>query len=469
MNQENHSSDKGSTCESPHPPLRGGLGGLELKSPPVQEILGRPPRWIIRWGITVILFVIAGLFVGSYFFKYPDVIPATIEVTTDNLPVSLVARATGKLDTLFVVDNEIVEKEQYLAVIENPAKFEDVLLLQLKIKNYELKNFSNTEAQSYTEETSYGLTVLQSYGLPSAFQLGELQPFYYQFTKACEDYDYFIKADYYNQKINALQRQIALQQQLKQRTRKQCELSREQLSIQERLYASDSILYRQKAVSLVEYESSKNTFLQVQQAYQSSLSAIDNIQLTITQYEQNIFDLQQQSEEKKQTLLLALSGAYEALQSQINQWELQYTFKSAISGKISMSKQWQKSQHINAGEVFLSIVPEETAQITGKILLLAQGSGKVKTGQAVNVKFDGYPHMEFGMVKGKVKNISLVPITNQQGKFTMVEIEFPDNLTTNYGKTLDFSQEMSGTAEIITEDMRLIERFFNPIKSLMKR
>jgi HlyD family secretion protein len=77
--------------------------------------------------------------------------------------------------------------------------------------------------------------------------------------------------------------------------------------------------------------------------------------------------------------------------------------------------------------------------------------------------------MEFGMVKGKVKSISLVPITNQQGKFTMVEIEFPDNPTTNYGKVLDFSQEMSGAAEIITEDMRLIERFFNPIKALMRR
>ena len=134
-----------------------------------------------------------------------------------------------------------------------------------------------------------------------------------------------------------------------------------------------------------------------------------------------------------------------------------------------MTKQWQKNQHISVGEAFLNIVPEETAQITGKILLPAQGAGKVKTGQTVNIKFDGYPHMEFGMVRGKVKSISLVPITTPQGKFTMVEVEFPDNLTTNYGKTLDFSQEMSGTADIITEDMRLIERFFNPIRSLMKR
>ena len=39
----------------------------------------------------------------------------------------------------------------------------------------------------------------------------------------------------------------------------------------------------------------------------------------------------------------------------------------------------------------------------------------------------------------------------------------------HYGKTLDFSQEMSGSADIITEDLRLIERFFNPIKAVLKR
>ncbi|MCL2040897.1 MAG: HlyD family secretion protein [Bacteroidales bacterium] len=462
MNQINHSSDRSSTCESPHPPLRGGLGGLELKSPPVQEVLGRPPRWVIRWGITVIMVVIAVVFVGSYFFKYPDVVSATVEVTTENLPVTLVARATGKLDTLFVSDNEMVEKDRYLAVIENPADFGDVLVLK------EALIFFSTEtrrAQSFTEKMSYGLAVLRSYGLT----LGELQPHYHQFIKSCEDYDYFIQADYYNQKINALRRQIALQQQLQQRTRTQCDLSRQQLATQERLFASDSILYVRNAIALVEYETARSAFLQVQQAYQSTLSSIDNIALTIAQYEQNIFDLQQQSDEKEKELLSSLSGAYEALQSQINQWELQYVFKSAGAGKVSMTRPWQKNQHITAGEALLSIVPEGSAQITGKIMLPAQGAGKVKVGQAVNVKFDGYPYMEFGMVRGKVKNISLVPVATQQGKFTMVEVEFPDNLTTNYGKTLDFSQEMSGTAEIITEDLRLIERFFNPVKALIKR
>jgi len=34
---------------------------------------------------------------------------------------------------------------------------------------------------------------------------------------------------------------------------------------------------------------------------------------------------------------------------------------------------------------------------------------------------------------------------------------------------LRFSQEMAGTADIITDDVRLLERFLNPIKSIWKK
>lgn len=54
-----------------------------LRSEEVQEILGRPPRWIVRWGIVVICAVVAGLFVGSYFIKYPEVTAGLITITAE--------------------------------------------------------------------------------------------------------------------------------------------------------------------------------------------------------------------------------------------------------------------------------------------------------------------------------------------------------------------------------------------------
>ena len=37
---------------------------LNLRSEEVQEILGRPPKWIVRVGISIIFVVVAGLFVA---------------------------------------------------------------------------------------------------------------------------------------------------------------------------------------------------------------------------------------------------------------------------------------------------------------------------------------------------------------------------------------------------------------------
>lgn len=45
----------------------------------------------------------------------------------------------------------------------------------------------------------------------------------------------------------------------------------------------------------------------------------------------------------------------------------------------------------------------------------------------------------------------------------------PDSLMTNYGKRLDFMQEMPGTAEIVTGDLSLLDRILAPIKSALKR
>ena len=49
-----------------------------------------------------------------------------------------------------------------------------------------------------------------------------------------------------------------------------------------------------------------------------------------------------------------------------------------------------------------------------------------------------------------------------------VEIELKKALITNYNKSLPFSQEMTGSAEIITEDMRLLERLIGPVYALIK-
>jgi len=162
-------------------------------------------------------------------------------------------------------------------------------------------------------------------------------------------------------------------------------------------------------------------------------------------------------------------NAYEQLQTQIKTWEQNYLLISPIDGVVTFTKYWQHNQNIIAGEVLATVVPQHKTKIIGKIELPPRGAGKVKDGQFVNVKFDNYPYMEYGMIKVQIAHISLVPINKENQKNYILEVVFPDSLVTNYGKTLEFSQEMTGCAEIITEDLRLLDKFLNPIRAIIKR
>ena len=119
------------------PPPWEGAGGrleekIELRSEEFQEVLGAVPHWILRWGIIVLAIFTLILLIGSAIFKYPDIISAQVTLTGTKPPAAVVARSSGKLKELFVTDNQEVKTGEYLAVIDNPARTEDVLYL----KNY---------------------------------------------------------------------------------------------------------------------------------------------------------------------------------------------------------------------------------------------------------------------------------------------------------------------------------------------
>ena len=125
---------------------------------------------------------------------------------------------------------------------------------------------------------------------------------------------------------------------------------------------------------------------------------------------------------------------------------------------------------MKAGEVLVTVVPDDQIRVIGKILLPPHGAGKVQVGQAVNVKLDNYPYMEYGMLKASIRSISLVPVQHPDGtRVYSLEVAFPAPLVTTSRKQLSFTHEMTGTAEIITEDLRLLDRFWKPVKSLFVR
>lgn len=81
--------------------------------------------------------------------------------------------------------------------------------------------------------------------------------------------------------------------------------------------------------------------------------------------------------------------------------------------------------------------------------------------------------MEYGTIKGTVNSISLTtnPLKTPNGDVDtyLVNVDMPEELTTNYGSSLDFKFEIKGIGEIITKDRKFIERLFDNLKYVVKK
>ena len=152
------------------------------------------------------------------------------------------------------------------------------------------------------------------------------------------------------------------------------------------------------------------------------------------------------------------------LLASIHSWEMAYCLMAPAEGKVQLLLQEAPNQYLSSGNIFARIVPKEGESWMGRALLPLQRSGKVKVGQRVIVRFTNFPDQEFGIVNGRLSSVSLVPSEDNY----MIEIVVPDGLITNYGKSLPVFYEMKATAEIVTDDSRLIERFFLPLKKILK-
>ncbi|MBV8253010.1 MAG: hypothetical protein JO154_10425 [Chitinophaga sp.] len=56
----------------------------ELRSEPVQEIMGKMPSWIVRRGIFMMAILVAGLFIGAWSFSYPDLVMGRVRISTES-------------------------------------------------------------------------------------------------------------------------------------------------------------------------------------------------------------------------------------------------------------------------------------------------------------------------------------------------------------------------------------------------
>lgn len=418
-----------------------------LYSDSVKEIMGKPPRRILRWGTTIMLLVFVLFIFFAWLIRYPDTIPAPVEITTTNPPVTLISKITGHINSFFVKEREKVKAGQLVAVMETTASLHEIDLLK-----------QTTDTIEKPELFSYR-------SLPLFSELGELQVFYGTFLKNLSDLNNYELNDFYGSKITSLSAEINSIQEFISRLTVKEKLYSENQRLETKKYNRDSSLFAGNVIPESDLERSHQSLLRVNIELQQARLDHSTKSIELAEKRQLLQDYRITRIQEKEKLVSVLRESFLNLKAQINLWEHTYLLVSPFEGIVSFTKFWSANQSVVKDEPVVSIVPLETGSFLGRIDLKMQRSGKVKTGQAVNIKLSGYPYLDYGMVRGVVKSKSLVP----SGDVYIIEIELPQGLSTLYGKKLDFTQNMQGTAEIITENVRLLQKIVNPFRYMVSK
>lgn len=427
------------------------LSYLDDRSDEVQEILGKTPNWMIRWGTSSIFAIVIVLILGSALVEYNDVLSARIIITSKTPPAYIQANSNGKLNALFAQTGDHVSKGQPLAEIENPAIYEDVQQLREKLRDF-----------------SPRLTSLDSINVlfPTNLRLGNLNQAYYDFVVSYQKYVLNKTLNPRKKEIFSSEVQLRELRNLLSGQMQELQLFENELELSQQQYERNQQLYKKGVISKSEFETASRGYLTDKQQLENLKSSIQNTKVSIATLSGSKVQSTISDTELNYNYEQELKLSTESLKNAIRNWELSYLLVSPIDGELTMFDIRNKYQNVKVGEVVFTVVPQETDSLIGLVTLPIKNSGKVKKGQKLIVKLDNYPFQEWGSLGGEIVDISAVPKKGEASYSIAVRL---DSLVTSYDKQLQFKQEMEGNAEIITEELSVLQRVFYQLNKALSR
>jgi multidrug efflux pump subunit AcrA (membrane-fusion protein) len=404
----------------------------------------------LRWGtVLVFLFFIFSIILASIFL-FNEVIVGSVIITSRNPPVQILSKKTGKISSINYGSGDSIAEGAVLAIIENPASEKDIAYLRDKLP-----------------ATISKLTSIDALNIefPRQLNLGNsIQPFYNVFLST---YQKLILE-------SSLREGIILQMQLKDQLsnqnlslknkREELLLAKQSLNILEVNFHRHQKLLSRGVISQLDMERVENEFLNEKRQYHFQEQQLNQIILDKNSIEKNQ-QLVENSDLKNVSIQEAeLIQARQDLLNEISEWEENFLLKSPIEGRLSYNDVWGQFQNVKSGEVVFTVVPYDRQNLIGKCELPIRNSGKIRKDQKVFLKLENFPYREWGTVEASVGSISQVPRTGENpGYVVYLNI---DDLNTSYGKKLEFNQELIGTAEILLEEVTVLERLFYQFRNL---
>ncbi|MDJ0675013.1 MAG: HlyD family efflux transporter periplasmic adaptor subunit [Calothrix sp. MO_167.B42] len=206
--------------------------------------------------------------------------------------------------------------------------------------------------------------------------------------------------------------------------------------------------------------------LRLQEQERSSKSLVHAGKLAILKSEEQLKNLE--------TQIITLKAGISQSKSQIKSWEFQLSQRvlaAPIEGIVFQSPIKSAGAVVQPGDNIVEIVPQGSS-LSLRAQMAIPESGSLRRGMPVKIKFDAYPFQDYGIVPGKVKNISPTSKMTEtdKGKVATYDLEIQLNQTCipTPKKCLNLRPGDTATAEVIVRQRRIIDLIIDPFKKLQQ-
>lgn len=421
------------------------VNDIQKKSDFVYEVLQKSPSWIITWGNSFFLLFLLLIVILAHLIQYPDTIVAKTTIRMKNPPISVIAENSEVIEKIYFHNGDSIDSGAVIVKLKSRALWNDVK----KLEN-DIVKFKEIEKDSNQVDFEFS----------SNYRLGELSLVYNAFLKEYDDFKYFVSNDIVLKKINSLRSEISNIILLNKSLIKQEDILQKKFELSQNLLNRNRKLNNKGVISDQQFENMEADYLTESKELENFKTNQLNNKVRIIQLNSVVNNLLNEKEKELVNWNNRLAESLNKISFEIDVWNKKYLLKAPISGALSFDKSIVKNFFVTNGEVVFDVIPASKQQLIGIAEMPLTNSGEIKVGSNVQIRFDGFPYQEYGVLNSVVKDIALIPKTTGSQPVNILELELPYNLKTNYGKNIIFTHNMTATSLIIKEKKSVLERLF---------
>lgn len=414
----------------------------DIHSEDLQDIIAKPPSWLLRRGISFVLLTILMIISLSVFIRYPEMVPVSMKFNTSNAPKALVSKVNGNLVAILAKEGKWIDKGADVAYLESIADHQQVLdildrLRQIRNEGSAVKDLENLVS-------------------PTELDLGELQSSYQNFYLSYLNYKAVNRDGIFQKRKNFIQNEVQYVNDQNSRIKQTYDLQKKELALAEAEYEKYRLLANKKIISPLELQQKEAILLAKRQAIPQMENTLIGNQSSLLAKDKELSEINNQMVEEEQKFFQSLNTFI----SDAENWKKQYVITTQSSGTLIYGDFLQENQLVKTGDI-LFYINAGKEDYYGEVLLPQTASSRVKKQQDVLIKVRSYPHEEYGYLKGKVEYISDIPVKDSLF-FSKVSL-----IRTDQDSVIKLKPGIMADAEIITEDQSIFKRIWlNLTKSL---